>query len=122
MAKLGRELDLTTEALGPEDEAELREEHFDRDLSMEPEVARQINRSHCPVTDFVLDLVVVSDGDFQAVERGRHAEGKGMAARGCEVVLAGQLYGCFSGAARHYRSVGVHRDAQAILRTEAGGH
>jgi len=81
VAKLCCELDLTTEAFWPEDEAELREEHFDRDLSMEPEVARQINRSHCPVTDFVLDLVVVSDGDFQAVERGRHAEGKGMAAR-----------------------------------------
>jgi hypothetical protein len=82
-----REVDLTAETLGAECEAQVRNEDFDRDLSIVFEVARQVYRGHGPVTELALDLVAVSEGGFYAIERGGHASGE-------SGVSAGQLYGC----------------------------
>jgi len=60
MAQMRREIYLTPESLRAESEANVGEQHFDRDLSIVFEVARKIYGGHGAVTELTLDLVTCS--------------------------------------------------------------
>lgn len=94
MTEVRCEIDLASEALRPQSEPDIGEEHLDRDLPVVLEVAREVHGSHGPVTELALDLVAGSDGCAQPFEGGGHIPRRMYG-------TAGQLYECLPVAARH---------------------
>ncbi len=69
MREIGRNADLSQEALGPERGGQLGPQDLDRDLAMVLQVLSEIVRRHPASTDLVLDGVAVREGGFEAVEK-----------------------------------------------------
>ena len=67
------ELDLATESLRPERKTDIVAQHFDGDLAIVLEIAREVNRGHSAVTKLTLDLVTLGNGCAEPLERCRHA-------------------------------------------------
>jgi hypothetical protein len=59
--QVGGDLDFLEEALRAEHRREFRLEHFERDLSVVPEVMSQVHRGHAALAEFALDAVLTSE-------------------------------------------------------------
>ena len=70
MLQIGRELDLGQKPIHPDDGGELGAQHLERDITVVPDVAREVDRRHTAFADAAKDLVAT-------VERALNVSGHG---------------------------------------------
>jgi hypothetical protein len=69
MSKSGRDLDLAEEALCPDRHREFGDEHFNCNVAIVLEVARQVHGSHAPTTELPLEDIASGERGLEARER-----------------------------------------------------